>query len=127
MARCHAAPFPEWHGATQCHSAWHGVTPCHSWPGRRSATLGSMAVTSITAAQSIDFPVTRTTSPVGDAERAAVLQAPGFGRTMTDHMAYARWTSGAGWHDAAIKPYGPLQVDPATAIFHYGQSIFEGF
>ena len=26
-----------------------------------------------------------------------------------------------------LRPYGPLSLDPATHIFHYGQSIFEGF
>ena len=23
-------------------------------------------------------------------------------------------------------PYGPISLDPATAVFHYGQEIFEG-
>jgi branched-chain amino acid aminotransferase len=42
-------------------------------------------------------------------------------------MAFATWSPDMGWHDAAIRPYAPLQVDPATAVFHYGQTIFEGF
>ena len=31
-----------------------------------------------------------------------------------------------GWHDARITPYGPLTLDPATAVLHYAQEIFEG-
>jgi branched-chain amino acid aminotransferase len=62
-----------------------------------------------------------------DAEsRAASLADPGFGRVFTDHMVSARWTSGAGWHDAQLMPYGPLVIDPASAVLHYSQSVFEG-
>src|SRR5207248_10560549 len=32
-----------------------------------------------------------------------------------------------GWHDAKVQPYGPLTLDPATHVFHYSQTIFEGF
>src|SRR5699024_11029383 len=35
-------------------------------------------------------------------------------------------TEGLGWHDASIIPYQDLKVDPASMIFHYGQSVFEG-
>jgi branched-chain amino acid aminotransferase len=38
-----------------------------------------------------------------------------------------RWTPAIGWHDARVRPYGPIEMDPASHIFHYGQSIFEGF
>jgi branched-chain amino acid aminotransferase len=31
-----------------------------------------------------------------------------------------------GWYDPRIEPYGPLTLDPATAVFHYAQAIFEG-
>lgn len=31
-----------------------------------------------------------------------------------------------GWHEATIGPYQPLQLDPATAVLHYAQEIFEG-
>ncbi|CAB4921730.1 unannotated protein [freshwater metagenome] len=61
-----------------------------------------------------------------DAERAAVLQDPGFGKYFTDHMVRATWTEADGWHDAELVPYGPLSLDPATNFIHYGQSIFEG-
>ena len=31
-----------------------------------------------------------------------------------------------GWHDARVTAYGPLSLDPATAVLHYAQEIFEG-
>ncbi|MEY3133533.1 MAG: hypothetical protein RIT49_191, partial [Actinomycetota bacterium] len=30
------------------------------------------------------------------------------------------------WQDAELKAYGPLTLDPATMVFHYGQEVFEG-
>jgi branched-chain amino acid aminotransferase len=36
------------------------------------------------------------------------------------------WTLEQGWHDAALKPYGPLMLDPASSVLHYAQEIFEG-
>ena len=44
----------------------------------------------------------------------------------TDHMAVATWTAADGWHDSAIVPYGPFSLDPATAMLHYAQQVFEG-
>ena len=60
------------------------------------------------------------------AEREAILADPGFGVNFTDHMAVATWTAADGWHDSAIVPYGPFALDPATAVLHYAQEIFEG-
>ena len=57
---------------------------------------------------------------------AEILQDPGFGRYFTDHMVTIRWTEDDGWHDAALVPYGPIAMDPATTFIHYGQAIFEG-
>ena len=65
-------------------------------------------------------------NPVPDAERAARLADPGFGRVFTDHMVTIRYSEGKGWHDAKIGPRGPLTLDPATAVLHYAQEIFEG-
>ncbi|HEY5183509.1 MAG TPA: branched chain amino acid aminotransferase, partial [Actinomycetes bacterium] len=67
-----------------------------------------------------------TSNPLADAERAARLADPGFGRYFTDHMVTARWTEGRGWHDAELVPYAPIELDPAVMVLHYGQSIFEG-
>ncbi len=61
-----------------------------------------------------------------DAERAAMLADPGFGRYFTDRMFVARYRAGQGWYDARLTAYAPLQLDPSTATLHYAQSIFEG-
>ncbi|MDO3413101.1 branched-chain amino acid aminotransferase [Saccharibacillus sp. CPCC 101409] len=50
----------------------------------------------------------------------------GFGIHLTDHMFTMDFESGKGWHDAKIVPYGPIPMDPAAKVFHYGQTIFEG-
>jgi branched-chain amino acid aminotransferase len=69
---------------------------------------------------------TLTTEPVGDERLAEILSNPGFGQYFTDHMFTMKWNPGDGWHEPAITPYGPLTLDPATAVFHYAQEIFEG-
>src|SRR3954466_11731467 len=69
---------------------------------------------------------TTSSSPVDDARLAEILQNPGFGLHFTDHMFTVEWTPDAGWHDARITPYGPLTLDPATAVLHYAQETFEG-
>lgn len=48
-----------------------------------------------------------------------------FGKFFTDHMLVAEYENGT-WKQPVIKPYGPIQLDPANAALHYGQSIFEG-
>ncbi len=65
-------------------------------------------------------------NPVPAAERAALVAAPGFGKYYTDNMVVAQWSEAEGWQDAELIPYGPISLDPATAVFHYGQEIFEG-
>ncbi|GAA3546761.1 branched-chain-amino-acid aminotransferase [Aeromicrobium flavum] len=60
------------------------------------------------------------------ADRAGILTDPGFGNYFTDHMFLAEWTPEQDWHDARVVPYGPLSLDPATAVLHYAQEIFEG-
>lgn len=63
---------------------------------------------------------------VPDDVRAKLLQSPGFGQVFTDHMASLIWSADRGWHDGKLMPYGPLSLDPSTAVFHYAQEIFEG-
>ncbi len=60
------------------------------------------------------------------AEREARLVDPGFGNVFTDHMVSIVWTKADGWHDAEVVPYGPIPMDPASSVLHYGQEIFEG-
>ena len=50
----------------------------------------------------------------------------GFGQYFTDHMFIMDYSSEKGWYDPRIVPYGPLELDPSTMVFHYGQAIFEG-
>src|SRR5262249_53864104 len=52
--------------------------------------------------------------------------ALGFGKFFTDHMFVMDWAAGKGWHGARVVPYGPLSLDPAAAVLHYGQAMFEG-
>ena len=65
-------------------------------------------------------------NPTPAAKRDEYLSAPGFGKYYTDHMVVAKWSEKNGWSDASLQPYGPLSLDPATMVFHYGQEIFEG-
>jgi len=74
----------------------------------------------------LDFEFEAHASPVAEADRAALLANPGFGKIFTDHMAVIRYTAGKGWHDARIEPRRPIQLDPACAVLHYAQEIFEG-
>ena len=60
------------------------------------------------------------------AKRAALIADPGFGRVFTDHMVMIRYSDTLGWHDARVTARAPLSLDPATAVLHYAQEIFEG-
>lgn len=48
-----------------------------------------------------------------------------FGKVYSDHMFVADFEGGQ-WKNFRIKPYAPLQLSPANATLHYGQSVFEG-
>ena len=61
-----------------------------------------------------------------DATRDALVAEGGFGKYYTDHMVICEWSEKDGWSEPELIPYGPLSLDPATAVFHYGQEIFEG-
>ncbi|SDE41495.1 branched-chain amino acid aminotransferase [Auraticoccus monumenti] len=74
----------------------------------------------------LKFDLQPSPAPRGDAEREAILADPGFGQVFTDHMAVATWTAADGWGDSAVVPYGPFALDPASAVLHYAQEIFEG-
>ena len=74
----------------------------------------------------LEFELTPSTEARAEAEREAILADPGFGRHFTDHMVAIDWDVDSGWRDARVVPYGPLQLDPASAVLHYAQEIFEG-
>jgi branched-chain amino acid aminotransferase len=72
------------------------------------------------------FTVQRNPNPVSAEQRATMLANPGFGKYLTDHMVRIDWTAQDGWGNGAVVPYGPISLDPATVVLHYGQEIFEG-
>lgn len=72
------------------------------------------------------FTVNPSSKAVAADRRALLLEDPGFGRLFTDHMVTIRYTEGKGWHSHAIGPREPFQLDPACAVLHYAQEIFEG-
>src|SRR5215475_10548791 len=74
----------------------------------------------------LDFEIRQNPQPVSDAERAALLVDPGFGRIFTDHMVTIRYAEHKGWYDARVQPRAPIPMDPASAVLHYAQEIFEG-
>src|SRR5881394_365175 len=76
--------------------------------------------------QKIAFSRSPTSEPVAADARAQLLKDPGFGRVFTDHMVTIRWTKDRGWHDAQVRAREPISLDPAAAVLHYGQEIFEG-
>ncbi|GGI47371.1 branched-chain amino acid aminotransferase [Agromyces flavus] len=78
------------------------------------------------SAAGLVWQVTRNDAAKSAAEREAVLADPGFGNHFTDHMVDICWSEKGGWHRPRVSPYGPIQLDPAAAVLHYGQEIFEG-
>ncbi|WP_226636443.1 branched-chain amino acid aminotransferase [Novosphingobium profundi] len=78
------------------------------------------------AEAALTFSLEPNPAPASDATRAAVLANPGFGTHFTDHMVTIDWTEGTGWHDAKVSAYAPIPLDPAAAVLHYAQEIFEG-
>jgi branched-chain amino acid aminotransferase len=49
-----------------------------------------------------------------------------FGNVFTDHMFVMDFQEEKGWYDPRVEPYGPFSLDPATAVMHYAQGLFEG-
>lgn len=74
----------------------------------------------------LQFAIEYTSNALPADQRAAVLADPGFGTTFADHMVTASWTPESGWHDGRLTAYAPLRLDPAAAVLHYAQAIFEG-
>lgn len=81
---------------------------------------------SATATDGITFKVIPVTRRVPAAERERIFANPGFGRVFTEHLAGISWDRERGWHDAELRPYGPIQMDPGTSVLHYAQAVFEG-
>ena len=49
-----------------------------------------------------------------------------FGTVFTDHLFVMDFQEEKGWYDPRIEPYGPLSLDPAAAVLHYAQAVFDG-
>src|SRR6266568_6352482 len=49
-----------------------------------------------------------------------------FGTVFTDHMFVADFQEEKGWYDPRVEPYAPIPLDPAAAVLHYAQAIFDG-
>lgn len=74
----------------------------------------------------IEFNRTAHPQPTDAGARENALANPGFGTVFTDHMVSIDWHEGIGWHNAIVGPRQPIVLDPAAAVLHYAQEIFEG-
>ncbi|WP_115686151.1 branched-chain amino acid aminotransferase [Corynebacterium senegalense] len=72
------------------------------------------------------FALTKNNTPRTTQQREEILANPAFGQEFTDHMVSIDWDRENGWHNAQVRPYEMISLDPATNVFHYGQAIFEG-
>jgi len=69
-----------------------------------------------------DIPVRRT----GEPRSRPADDALRFGSTFTDHMFLMDYEDARGWHQPRVEPYQALKLDPAAAVLHYGQEVFDG-
>ncbi|MCR2793008.1 branched-chain amino acid aminotransferase [Microbacterium sp. zg.Y625] len=74
----------------------------------------------------LEFSLTRNLAAKTPAQREEILRDPAFGTMFTDHMVDICWSVRGGWHRPRVQPYGPISLDPAAAVLHYGQEVFEG-
>jgi branched-chain amino acid aminotransferase len=70
-------------------------------------------------------------NPIRTAKATTLKKKPkdadlGFGQIFTDHMFLADFQEEKGWYDPRIEPYGPIPMDPAAAVLHYAQGVFDG-
>ena len=70
-----------------------------------------------------EIPVIKTTNPKPRPQDESKL---GFARYFTDHMFVMEYDVGKGWHSYRIEPHAPFLIEPASAVLHYAQMMFEG-
>ncbi|NTW72256.1 MAG: branched-chain amino acid aminotransferase [Eubacteriaceae bacterium] len=70
----------------------------------------------------MEIKITKTTKPKIKPDQSNL----GFGNFFTDHMFIMDYSKEKGWYDPRIVPYGPLQMEPSSMVFHYAQETFEG-
>jgi branched-chain amino acid aminotransferase len=78
------------------------------------------------ATRELNFAVSQNENSRSVEEREQILANPGFGKFFTDHMVDICWSEHGGWHRPRVQPYGPIALDPAAAVLHYAQEVFEG-
>jgi branched-chain amino acid aminotransferase len=78
------------------------------------------------APRTLEFAVQTNEAARSAAEHADIIAEPGFGKHFTDHMVDICWSEMGGWHRPRVQPYGPIAMDPAAAVLHYAQEVFEG-
>src|SRR4029450_7996209 len=49
-----------------------------------------------------------------------------FGNVFTDHMFVMNFQEEKGGYDPRIAREGPFSMDPASAVLHYAQAVFDG-
>lgn len=64
--------------------------------------------------------------PLDESQLRPVPTEFAFGKTFSNRMYLGRYNTEKGWYETKIDAYQPLSLDPATAVFHYGQELFEG-
>lgn len=69
-----------------------------------------------------EFPVFKTDNPKTKPDTDNLE----FGTEFTDHMFEMKYSEEKGWHEGRIVPYAPITLEPAAAVFHYAQEMFEG-
>ena len=70
----------------------------------------------------MEIKIVKTLNPKEKPEEDSLI----FGVEFTDYMFEMDYTEGIGWHDAVIKPYGPIEIMPSAMVLHYAQEVFEG-
>ena len=70
----------------------------------------------------MEIKIVKTVNPKEKPEEDSLI----FGVEFTDYMFEMDYTEGIGWHDAVIKPYGPIEIMPSAMVLHYAQEVFEG-
>lgn len=78
-------------------------------------------------AQELQFTEVNHPNPTPSADIATIINNPNeFGVVFSDHMVTVQWTKAQGWHDAKVTARKPFMIDPACAVLHYAQEVFEG-
>ena len=70
-----------------------------------------------------EIPVIKTQNPK---PRPADESKLGFAKYFTDHMFVMEYDEGKGWHSWRVEPHAPFLIEPASAVLHYAQMMFEG-